>query len=63
MTRLKITLLCCLLTALLSACGLKGPLYLPGESAPPSTAGQESTEQGAEDDQEQDGEKKRGTHS
>lgn len=63
MTRLKTTLLCCLLTALLSACGLKGPLYLPGESAPPPTAGQERTEPSAEDEKEQDGEKKRGTHS
>jgi predicted small lipoprotein YifL len=34
-----------LLTVLLGACGLKGPLYLPGEQPPATEAGAEEEEE------------------
>jgi predicted small lipoprotein YifL len=36
----KTTLLCVLLSLLVCACGLKGPLYLPGETPPAADAGE-----------------------
>ncbi|HSM68788.1 MAG TPA: lipoprotein [Xanthomonadales bacterium] len=47
MTRLKIILLCLILTLAASACGLKGPLYLPEASdtaAPASVEPEEETD-------------------
>lgn len=45
MTRLKILLLCLILTLAGGACGLKGPLYLPETSDTASPASEESEEE------------------
>lgn len=45
MTRLKIILLCLILTLAASACGLKGPLYLPETPDTAAAAGEETEEE------------------
>lgn len=53
MTRLKNLLLCCLLSLPASACGLKGPLYLPGAETPaPRTTPEATTEEDEEPEDE-----------
>jgi predicted small lipoprotein YifL len=52
MTRLKIILLCLILSLAAGACGLKGPLYLPGAEETAAPAGAEA-EQEEDDDPEQ----------
>lgn len=45
MTRLKIILLCLILTLAAGACGLKGPLYLPETSDTTAPASEETEEE------------------
>jgi predicted small lipoprotein YifL len=50
MTRLKIILLCLILTLAAGACGLKGPLYLPDGEETAAPANEESEEEADEND-------------
>lgn len=60
MTHPKTLLLCCLLALSAGACGLKGPLYLPGDETPaPPTAPEAATE----DDEEQEDEDRDGVYA
>lgn len=57
MNRPKTLLLCCLLSLSAGACGLKGPLYLPGseQPAPPAEPGAATGGDEEQEDEGQDG--------
>jgi predicted small lipoprotein YifL len=50
MTRLKIILLCLILSLAAGACGLKGPLFLPDAEETPAPASEESEEKTDDDE-------------
>ena len=54
MHRLKFVLLCAIFLLSANACGLRGPLYLPGAETPATPAGTEETE--SQQDEEKDNE-------
>jgi predicted small lipoprotein YifL len=62
MTRLKIILLCLILTLAGGACGLKGPLYLPDAEETASPASEESEEETDDDDEPPGSHLINGTH-
>lgn len=50
MTRLKIILLCLILSLAAGACGLKGPLFLPDAEETAAPAGEKSEEKTDDDE-------------